>query len=152
ASLADQQAARGVARELLAALDQRRVYGSRADEQVTPAGLQARVELLETHEDRAHLRDRVDAEVRSRAMSGDAVRLDLESDGSLVRAGQLQLVRLAHGGGVCAHVLEHGNRPEGSELLVGPRREDDVAGELELSRTNGRLHDRGDRALHVVGA
>src|SRR5262249_41058900 len=89
--LAGEQTARGVGRDPLPALDQRRVERSRPDELVTPASLQPLVELLQRDEDGAHLRDRVDAEVRPRAVRRHALRLDLEADEALVRDGELQL-------------------------------------------------------------
>src|SRR5581483_3013260 len=56
APLPGQETPRGEARELLPALDQRRVHGCRAGERVPPTGLQTRLEPVERDEDRAHLR------------------------------------------------------------------------------------------------
>ena len=59
-------------------------------------GAKAPVELLDADEDAAHLRDRVDAKLRPRAVRGPPVGLDLEMDEAAVRDRDLQLGRLGH--------------------------------------------------------
>src|SRR5437588_9947648 len=95
APLARQEAALGVARELLTAFDQRGVQRGWTDERVPPARLEPLVELLERDEHVAHLRDRVDAEIGAGPVCGDTARLDLEARESAVGNGDLELGGLA---------------------------------------------------------
>jgi hypothetical protein len=76
------------------------------------------VELLDTDEDAAHLRDGVDPEVRPRAVSCTPVDLDLEVDEATVRDGELQLGRLGHDRGVRPDRGEHLLHAEARVLLV----------------------------------
>ena len=85
------------------------------------------VELLDTDEDAAHLRDRVDPEVRPRAVGGTPVDLDLEVDEATVRDGELQLGRLGHDRGVRANARRDRLGADARELLVRDRGEDHVA-------------------------
>ena len=61
--LAREQARRGVARVLLAALDQRRVHRPSSEQRMADARAQPRGQRVEAHENRPHPRDRVDTEV-----------------------------------------------------------------------------------------
>ena len=86
------------------------------------------VELLYPDEDAAHLRDRVDPEVRARAVRRAADRLDLDVDEPTVRDGDLQLRRLGHDRGVRRRDCDR-LRADARELLVRDGGEDDVAAE-----------------------
>ena len=66
------------------------------------ARLQPLVEALQSDEDGPHPRDRVDAEIRARAVRGDALGLDLEADEAAMGDGELQLGRLDDDRGVGA--------------------------------------------------
>ena len=83
---------RRVTRELLPALDQRRVDASASEIRVPRIGAQIAVELLDADEDASHLRDRVDAEVRTRAVRRAPRHLDLEMDEAAMRDGDLRSV------------------------------------------------------------
>ena len=106
----------------------------------------------ERGEDRPGLDDRVDAEVRPRAVRGAAGHLDLEPDEALVRDDELELGRLGDDRGVGAHEPQHLLDPEARVLLVGDRGDDDVAARAQRARPRGRRQRRGDAGLHVVGA
>ena len=82
-------------------------------------------------EERPGLDDRVDSEVRPRAVRGAPGDLELEPDEPLVRDDELELGRLGHDRGVGAHRLEHLLDPEARVLLVGDRGDDDVARETQ---------------------
>ena len=148
-----EHAARRVARELLPALDQRRVDAAAADVRVRRIRAQPPVELLDADEDAAHLRDRVDAEVRARAVRRAAVRLDLEMDEAAVRDGDLQLGRLGHDRGVRA---QRSPRPPRCRRSRTPRRRRRSGSRRprrpRRSRLGGREHARREASLHVVRA
>ena len=78
-------------------------------------------------EDASHLRDRVDAEVRTRAVRRAAVHLDLEMDEAAMRDRELQLGRLGHDRRVRRSARRDRLRPDARELLVGDGGEDHVA-------------------------
>src|SRR5262249_22627845 len=76
-ALARHEAASRVARVLLAALDQRRVDGAGAEQRVTGLLLEAGRELPQPREHGPHGGDRVDAEIRPRAVCRPSRHLDL---------------------------------------------------------------------------
>ena len=88
-----------------------------------------RVELAERDEDRAGLDDRVDAEVRARAVRGLAGHLDLRPDEALVRDGDGELGRLGDDRGVGLHRAQRLLHADARVLLVGDRGDHDVAGQ-----------------------
>src|SRR5262249_28516106 len=78
ASLTLECASRRVGRELLTALDERRVHAPAHEQRVGRIRTKAPIELLDSDENAPHLRDRVDPQVRARAVRRPARRLDLE--------------------------------------------------------------------------
>src|SRR5262249_22847573 len=89
-----------LARGLLPAFDPRRVGGRRPEQLVERPALKTVGKLREPRQHRRHRRDRVDAEIRSRAVSCAAARLDLEAGEPLVRDADAFVGRLAHDRGV----------------------------------------------------
>ena len=65
AALRLQHAPCGIARELLSTLDERRVDAAAPEARVCRIGPETPVELLDADENAPHLRDRVDAEMRT---------------------------------------------------------------------------------------
>ena len=92
-------------------------------------GAKAPVELLDPDEDGAHVRDRIDAEVGTRAVRGAALCLDLEADEALVRDRETQLGRLGDDRRVCGVALGDARRADARHLLVADGRHDHVSGE-----------------------
>ncbi len=141
----------GVARRLVATLDPRGVHGRAAEQRVGPPP-QRRVELAQRRQDRARLDDRVDAEVRARAVRGAPLDLDPRPLKALVRDDELELGRLGDDGRVGAHRREHLLDAEACVLLVGDGGHDDVTAQAERRRLPAR-DQRGRHArLHVVRA
>ena len=110
------------------------------------------IEPLELPEDRAHLHDRVNAQVGPRTVSRASGDLDLAPDEALVRHHQLQLGRLGHDRGVRADPAQHLLHAEARVLLVGDGGHDDVPGEPGARSLARRDQRGGDASLHVVGA
>ena len=102
------------------------------------------VELLDADEDAAHLRDRVDPEMRTRAVRRSPVRLDLEVHEAAMRDGELQLGRLGHDRRIGAQARRDGLRADARELLVAtavritsprrPRRAASAAASMHAAR------------------
>ena len=113
-------------------------------------GAQTCVEFLDPDEHAAHSRDRVDAEIGTRAVRRDAARLQLERDEALVRDAHLLLRRLAHDRGIGLDPAHNRFRADRSDLLVGDGRHDHVA--AQVARARSCEHRRRKRALHVVTA
>ena len=113
-----------VARVLLTSLDERRVRAATSQKRVRRVRAQPAVELLDPDEDTAHLRDRVDAELRPRSVRRPADRLDLEVDEPAVCDRELHLRRLRHDRGVGRDRGGDRLRPDARDLLVGDRRQD----------------------------
>ena len=150
ALLAAEPAAGRETGELLAARDQRGVQRRWPRERVPPPRLKARVELGERDQDRAHLGDRVDAEVGPRPVRGHARGLELEADEAAMGDRDAQLGRLGHDRRVRANPLEHRLGARRGELLVSDDGDDHIA--AQPGRLRGGEQDRRKRALHVVGA
>ena len=119
AALELDEAALGVARELLPALDQRRVHRPGPEQRMPLAAGKSPAEVLDAGQHAAGLGDRVDAELRLRAVRGTARDLDLEPGEALVRDAQLELRGLGHDGGVGAHLTR---RRPGCRCSRTPRR------------------------------
>ena len=94
-------------------------------------------------EHRAHGHDRVDAQVRARAVSGATRHLDLAQDEPLVRDDELQLGGLGDDRRVRPDPSQHLLGVEAGVLLVGDRGDHHVAGEVEV---------RGSRAAMSAAA
>ena len=149
-ALAEQPAARRVARVLLPALDHRGVERSGAEQRMAVARAQARVELGDPGEHRPHRRDRVDAEVGARAVGREARRLDLERDEALVRDRDDLLGRLGHDRGVGRRAADERLGADAADLLVGDGGHDHVAPEALANRGGADEHRRRERSLHVA--
>jgi hypothetical protein len=101
APLHRQDAAPGIARQLLPAGDERRVDARRAEQRMR-AALQARLQPAQAGQHGRHAGDRVDAEIRARAVGGAAARLELGPDEALVGDAGAQRRRLGDDAGVGA--------------------------------------------------
>ena len=142
----------GIARELLATLDQRDVHAPASEVPVGRARTQATVELLDADEDAAHLRDRVDAEMRARAVRCASDGLERDVHEPAVRHRELELRRLGDDRGVGREARRDRLRSHARELLVGDGGEDHVAAQPPPRRLCGCEHAGGQAPLHVVGA
>ena len=121
-----EHAARGIARELLPAVDERCMHAAASDISVRRVRAQPAVELFDPHEHPAHLR--VASIPRwGREPCAARLRLDLEMDEAAMRDGELHLRRLRDDRGICAHA--GGNRlgADARVLLVGDRGQDHIA-------------------------
>jgi hypothetical protein len=85
------------------------------------------VELLDSDEDATHLRDRIDAQMRARAVCCTPDGLDFEIDEAAVSDRDLHLRRLGHDRCVRRHRSCDRLGSDARKLLVGDRCEDDVA-------------------------
>jgi hypothetical protein len=110
------------------------------------------VELAERRQQRSGLDDRVDAEVRPRAVRGAPRHRDLRPHEPLVRDRDLQLGRLGHDRGVGAHGAQRLLDADARVLLVGDGGDHDVAGQAERRRLATGEQRGDDTRLHVVGA
>jgi hypothetical protein len=115
-------------------------------------GAKATVELLDPHEDVAHVRNGVDAEIGAGAVRSAALRLDLEADEALVGEREPHLGGLGDDGRVRAVALRHPCRADAGDLFVADGRDDDVARQPGPRRVRSGEHDRCEARLHVVGA
>ena len=111
-----------------------------------------RVELPDCRQDGAGLDDRVDAEVRPRAVRRAAADLDLRPHEPLVGDDDLQLGGLGHDRRVGVDHLEDFLHSDARVLLVGDRRNQHVAGEVVARRVATGHECCGEPGLHVVGA
>ena len=110
------------------------------------------VELAERGQDRARLHDRVDPELRARAVGRSSPHLDLEPGEPLVRSRDLHLGRLGHDRGVGLQRPQRLLHAKARVLLVGHRGHHHVPGQVELAGVAaGHKHGRNAR-LHVIRA
>src|SRR5262249_23205359 len=151
-ALARHEAASRVARVLLAALDQRRVDGAGAEQRVTGLLLEAGRERPPPPAPRPHGGDRVDAEIRPRAVCRPSRHLDLVRREPLVGDADALVGRLADDRGIGVPLRDEPLGADGAVLLVDDARDEDVAGKTLLTRPRGRDERRRDGPLHVVGA
>jgi hypothetical protein len=122
-----------------------------AEQRVARPLLERAIELLDLDEDASHLRDRVDAEIRTRSVRGAALRLDVEGDPASVGDAKPLVGRLGDDRCVRAPALEQQLGADTGCLLVGDRRHDHVAAEVERRAGGSCGRNRGEAALHVVG-
>ena len=153
AALELHEAALGVARQLLPALDQRGVQRAGAEQRVAGAGGELPAEILDAGQHAAALGDRIDAELRLRAVRGMARDLDLEPGEALVRDAHLERRRLGHDRGVGAHSC---SATAWVPMLANSSSQtaDDghVARQLEPGGLGAGPQRRGGAALHVEAA
>ena len=127
------------------------MHGAAPKQRVRARG-ERRVELADRAQDRAGLDDRVDAEVRARPVRRAPFDLDPRPDEALVRDGDRELGRLGDDGRVGLDGAKHLLDAEARVLLVGDRRDDDVAVQAQRGGLAAGDEGRGDARLHVVGA
>ena len=125
----------GIARELLPALDERRVDAAAAELRVRRIRAQPAVELLDADEDAAHLRDRVDAEIAAASRARRA-RASRPPDATKPRCAtaSCSLGRLGHDRRVGAHARGDRLGSDARELLVGDGGQDHVAAQARAAR------------------
>jgi hypothetical protein len=152
AALEREDAAGGIARELLAALDQRGMHGAGPDELVPRRCIERRLELRKAGECRRHSRDRVNALGGARAVCRAPARLDLGPDEALVRDADAQRSGLGDDCGIGAPAPKHGLHHDAGILLVRDRGHDHVARKLIRTQSLRRQHAGRQPRLHVVGA
>ena len=147
-----QRAAIGVAAQLAAALDERRMQRRGADERVRAPGLQRAIERLEGAQHAAHAHDRVAAVARAAAVRGAAFRLHFHPLESLVRDRDLQFGGLGHDAGVGPPRAHERVGADARVFLVDDARHDDAAGgeAAGLGDDPGRADHRGHSAFHVL--
>ena len=121
-----------------------------AQQAMRRTGAEAAIELLDPDEDAAHLRDRVDAEVRARTVCGASRHVRPRGARSPVRDRELQLRRLGHDRRVGGEGRRDGLGPDARELLVGDGGQKHVSAEAAPLRLGGREHARGETPLHVL--
>ena len=97
-------------------------------------GAELPVKLLDPDQDVAHVRDRVHAEVRARAVRRASIRLDLEADEALVSENEPELGRLGHDRRIRRVALRDPGGADARHLLVADRRDDDVAAKTRPAR------------------
>src|ERR671938_1900672 len=114
--------------------------------------LELGVQAPDGGQDRTDLHDRVQTEVRPRAVRGPARDLDLEPDKALVRYHELQLGGLGDDRRVGAYHAEDLLDSEARMLLVGHGGDDHVACEPARRGLAAGDERRGEPSLHVVGA
>ena len=110
------------------------------------------VEILDADENATHLRDRVDAQMRTRAVRRTPDRLDFEIDEAAVGDRDLHLRRLGHDRCVRTHGGCDRLGSDARELLIGDGREDDVTAQAAPAGLSGREHAGREASLHVVRA
>ena len=110
------------------------------------------VERAERGQHRAHLDDRVDTEMRARAVGRAARHAHFAPHEPLVRDRDLQLGWLGDDRRVGVHRAQHLLDAEARVLLVGDGGDDEVAGEAQARRLARGEQGGRDAGLHVVGA
>ena len=133
AALDVEHAALGVARQLLAARDQRGVQAGRAEQRVRPR-VEAVLQRRDAGERGGHADDRVDAEVGARAVRRAALGLELRPHEALVRDARAQVRRLGDDAGVGAPAAQDRLDALAGVLLVGHRGDDHVAAAARRGR------------------
>ena len=111
-----------------------------------------RVELLDRDQDAAHLRDRVDPEIRPRAVRGPSGRLDVEGEPAAVGDAETLVGRLGDDRRVGAPAREQGLGADARRLLVDDGGDDHVAAQSTPCALGAGARDRREARLHVVGA
>src|SRR5712692_6307162 len=117
------------------------MYGPCTQKWAAARAAQPPVQIDNSGQDASHSRDRINADVGSRAVSGHAARLNLEPDETLVGYAELKLSGLGDDGGVGCDALQDCLRAEARHFLVRHRSEDQIASESELTCLLGGDHD-----------